>query len=188
MATPADRALHSDIWWVFLLQGLAGIVLGIMLLTEPAATIVALTTFFGFYWLITGVLSLVHVFVGRASHRVWSLLSGILGILAGLLVLRHPLLAAVTVPTVLIIILGAQGFVMGVLEIIAAFKGGGFGSFILGVINLILGVLLLSSPVLAALAVPLVFGALLLVEGVGLIIWAFRARGSRPPEQAAATP
>jgi uncharacterized membrane protein HdeD (DUF308 family) len=75
---------------------------------------------------------------------------------------------------------------MGVLEIIAAFKGGGFGSFILGVINLILGVLLLSSPVLASLAVPLVFGALLMVEGVGLIIWAFRARGSRPPEQAVA--
>ena len=188
MATPADRTLHLDIWWVFLLQGLAGIVLGIMLLTEPAATIVALTTFFGFYWLITGVLALVHVFVGRASHRVWSLLSGLLGILAGLLVLRHPLLAAVTVPTVLIIILGAQGFVMGILEIIAAFKGGGFGSFILGVINLIIGVLLLSSPVLAALAVPLVFGALLLVEGVGLIIWAFLARSSRPPEQAAATP
>jgi len=74
---------------------------------------------------------------------------------------------------------------MGVLEIIAAFKGGGFGSFILGVINLIIGLLLLSSPVLAALAVPLVFGVLLLVEGVGLIIWAFRARGSRPPERMA---
>src|SRR5215831_9257574 len=150
MATPADRTLHSDIWWVFLLQGLAGIVLGIMLLTEPAATIVALTTFFGFYWLITGVLSLVHVFVGRASHRVWSLLSGILGILAGLLVLRHPLLAAVTVPTVLIIILGAQGLVMGILEIIGGIKGGGIGSFVLGAINILVGLVLLSSPLTAA--------------------------------------
>ena len=188
MTTMADRAPYANIWWVFLLQGLAGIVLGFMLLTEPAATMVALTTLFGFYWLITGVLALVHVFVGRSTHRVWSILTGILGILAGLLVLRHPLAAALTVPAILVLILGAQGFVMGVFEIIAAFRGGGLGSFILGVINLIIGVLLLSSPVYAALAVPLVFGVLLLVEGVGLIIWAFRARGPRLPEQATANP
>jgi len=36
--------------------------------------------------------------------------------------------------------------------------------------------LLLSSPMTAALAVPLVFGILLLIEGVGLVIWAFRVR------------
>jgi uncharacterized membrane protein HdeD (DUF308 family) len=40
----------------------------------------------------------------------------------------------------------------------------------------LIGLLLLSSPATAALAVPLVFGILLLIEGVGLIIWAFRAR------------
>jgi uncharacterized membrane protein HdeD (DUF308 family) len=34
-----------------------------MLLTEPGATMVALTTLLGFYWLIVGVLALVQVFV-----------------------------------------------------------------------------------------------------------------------------
>jgi uncharacterized membrane protein HdeD (DUF308 family) len=65
---------------------------------------------------------------------------------------------------------------MGVLEIIGGFTGGGIGSFILGVINLLIGLLLLSSPMTAALAVPFVFGVILLIEGVGLIIWAFRVR------------
>jgi len=32
------------------------------------------------------------------------------------------------------------------------------------------------------LAVPLVFGILLIIEGVGLIIWAFRVRASRHGE------
>jgi len=36
---------------------------------------------------------------------------------------------------------------------------------------------LLGSPVAAALAVPLVFGVLLLVQGIALVIWAFRLRG-----------
>ena len=60
--------------------------------------------------------------------------------------------------------------------IIGGCKGGGLGSFVLGVINVLVGLLLLGSPVAAALAVPVVFGVLLLVQGVGLMLWAFRVR------------
>jgi uncharacterized membrane protein HdeD (DUF308 family) len=112
----------SDIWWVFLLQGFAGIVLGLMLVTEPGATIVALTTVLGFYWLITGLLGLVQVFVDRSIPWIWSLLGGLVGILAGLFVLRHLLVAALTVPTVIVIILGIEGLVLGALQIIGGFK------------------------------------------------------------------
>ena len=176
MTNAAFLPQKSDVWWIFLLQGFAGIILGLMLVTEPSATVLALTTFLGFYWLILGMLALVQVFVDRDTPWLWSLLSGLVGILAGVLVLRHPLLAAITVPTVIVLILGIQGLAMGVLEIIAAFSGGGVGPFILGAINVVVGILLISSPVAAALAVPIVFGALLLIQGVGLIILAFRVR------------
>jgi uncharacterized membrane protein HdeD (DUF308 family) len=176
MATAAVETRQSNIWWLFLLQGIAGIVLGVMLLTAPSATMVALVTFLGFYWLITGVLALVQVFVDRSVPWIWSLLSGIVGILAGIFVLNHPLLAALAVPTVLVVVLGIEGLIMGVIEIIGGFTGGGIGAFILGVLNVLIGLLLLGSPMAAALAVPLVFGILLLVQGVGLIIWAFRVR------------
>jgi uncharacterized membrane protein HdeD (DUF308 family) len=176
MTTAVSQPHQSGIWWIFLLQGIAGIILGLMLITAPGATLLAIVTFLGFYWLITGILALVRVFVDRSIPWIWSLLSGIVGILAGLLVLRHPLLATLTVPTVLVIILGVQGLIMGVFEIIEGFQGGGIGSFILGVLNVLVGLLLLSSPVAAALVVPLVFGILLLIEGVAHIIWAFRVR------------
>jgi uncharacterized membrane protein HdeD (DUF308 family) len=176
MVNMALQPAKSSTWWIFLLQGLAGIILGFMLITEPGATMVALTTVLGFYWLIMGVLALVEVFVDRSTPWIWSLLSGIVGILAGLFVLRHPLIATLTVPTVLVIILGVQGLVMGVLEIIGGFQGGGIGRFILGAINVLVGLLLLGSPIAAALAVPLVFGVLLLIQGVGLVVLAFRVR------------
>lgn len=166
----------SSIWWLFLLQGIAGILLGMMLISAPGATVVAMVTFLGFYWLITGVLSLVQVFVDRSTPWIWSLLSGLLGIVAGMLVLRHPLLAAVTVPTFIVIILGVEALIMGAVNIIAGFQGGGMGSLILGAFNILIGLLLLGSPMAAALAVPLVFGVILLVQGVSLAIWAFRIR------------
>lgn len=169
---------HSNIWWVFLLQGVAGILLGLMLLTDPAATLVVLVTFLGFYWLFTGVMALVRVFVDRSVPWIWSLLIGIVGIFAGLVVLRHPLFAALTVPAMIVVVLGVEGLIMGVLDIIGAFSGGGVGSFILGVINLVIGVLLLGAPLAATVAVPLVFGLLLLFQGIALIVLAFRVRSA----------
>ena len=148
--TALQRAPHHSIWWLVLLQGIAGILLGLMLITAPGETMLALITFMGFYWLITGVLSLVQMFVDPLIPWFWSLLSGILGIAAGILVLKHPMLAALTVPTLIVIVLG--------------------------VVNILIGILLLSSPKSAALAVPLVFGIILLVQGVALTILAFRAK------------
>jgi uncharacterized membrane protein HdeD (DUF308 family) len=176
MAMTAISKEQSSIWWVFLLQGVAGILLGLMLITDPGATLVVVVTFLGFYWLFTGIMALVRVFVDRSVPWIWSLLVGIIGICAGLVVLRHPLFAALTVPAVIVIVLGVEALVMGVLDVIGGFSGGGIGSFFLGVINLVIGLLLLASPVSAALAVPLVFGVLLLIQGVALIILAFRIR------------
>lgn len=150
--------------------------LGVMLLTAPGTTLIAIVTFLGFYWLITGVLSLVQMFVDRSIPWIWSLLSGILGIAAGIIVLRHPLLAAVTVPTIIVIVLGVEALIMGFVNLIAGFKGGGVASFLFGVVNILLGLLLLSSPATTALAVPFVFGVILLVQGVSLIFWALRVR------------
>jgi uncharacterized membrane protein HdeD (DUF308 family) len=163
-------------WWLYLLYGVAAVLLGLLMLAAPEMTIVALMPFLGVYWLIIGILAFVRIFVDRTTPWIWSLLIGVLGTLAGIFVLRHPLLAAITVPTTLVIVLGVQGLVMGMVEIFGAFKGGGIGSFILGVINIVIGILLLSSPWSAALAVPLVFGLLLLAQGIILIIYAFRVR------------
>ena len=176
--TSAASAQQSNIWWLFLLQGIAGILLGLMLLTYPGATVVVLVTFLGFYWLFTGVMALVRVFVDRSVPWIWSLLIGIVGILAGLVVLHHPLLAALTVPTTIVIILGVQGLIMGVLDMIGGFQGGGARSFLLGIINIVIGAMLLGSPLIAALSLPLVFGVLLLIQGIGLVILAFRVRAA----------
>ena len=159
------EAVPTTTWWIYLLEGIGAILIGFLLLTAPAATVVAITIFLGFYWLFVGVLELVRMFVDRSVPWYWSLLIGLLGIAAGLLVLNHPLFAAVLLPATLVIYLGVLGIIIGVLAIIGGFAGGGMGSFIFGVLNLLIGILLLSSPVAATLAVPFVFGILLVDRG-----------------------
>src|SRR4029079_10586600 len=126
-------------WWVFLLERIAAILIRILLLTDTAATVVAITVFLGFYWLFVGVLELVRMFVDRSVPWIWSLLIGIVGIAAGVLVLNHPLFAAVLLPATLVIYLGVLGIIMGLFGIIGGFAGGGIGSFIFGVLHLPIG-------------------------------------------------
>jgi DNA-binding winged helix-turn-helix (wHTH) protein/uncharacterized membrane protein HdeD (DUF308 family) len=187
-AVPSESTENDDVtmaafptqqrktWWLLWLQGMAGIVLGLMLVTAPGLTIVTLVSFLGFYWLIVGILALVRVFVDRSVPWIWSFLAGIVGILAGIFVVGHPLLAALTVPTAIVIVLGGLGLIMGAIEIVGGFVGGGIGPFILGVTHALVGLLLLGSPVAAALAAPLAFGVLFLVQGVALTVFAFRVR------------
>jgi uncharacterized membrane protein HdeD (DUF308 family) len=168
----------QQFWWLALLQGICATIIGALLVAEPAETFMALLPFLGIYWLVIGILSLVRVFIDRSIPWIFSLLTGIIGVLAGFAVMRHPLTAAILIPTVLVIVLGAQGLVMGILEIIEGFRGGGVWSFVLGIINILVGLLLLCRPMAFALAVPFVFGILLLVQGLFLIIWAFRLRSA----------
>ena len=170
----------SGVWWVFLLEGSAAILLGGLVLTASGLTLPALAVFLGFYWLIIGVLELVRAFVDRSVPLIWSLWIGALGVVAGVLVLNHPLFAAVIPPSTLLIYLAVLGLFMGVLEIIGGLSGGGIGSFISAVANLLVGLLLVVFIVLLPAAAPLAvrstLGGLLFVEGVALIICARRLR------------
>jgi uncharacterized membrane protein HdeD (DUF308 family) len=176
MAGMTASKSQSDIWWVFLLEGIASILFGFLLITRPAETLVALVIFLGLYWLFVGVLELVRVFVDDSVPWYWSLIIGVLGILAGIIVLKHPIFSAIVLPTAIVLWLGVLGVVIGIIGIIGSFTGGGIGSFIFGVVNLIIGVILLGAPIPAAVAVPIVFGALLLIQGVILIVYAFNIR------------
>ena len=60
-------------WWIYLLEGIGAVLIGLLLLMAPAATVVAITLFLGFYWLFVGVLELVRMFVDRSVPWYWSL-------------------------------------------------------------------------------------------------------------------
>jgi uncharacterized membrane protein HdeD (DUF308 family) len=162
-------------WWLILLQGIFAVILGLLLLASPAMATLVLIQFIGIYWLIAGVFNLVGIFLDHADWG-WKLLKGILGVLAGLLVIQHPLWSTVLIPTTLIIVLGIVALVSGIIGLIEAFKGGGWGAGILGVLGILIGLALLGSPMIGASSLPIVLGAVALIGGIAAIVQAFRMR------------
>lgn len=162
-------------WWLVLLQGIFAIILGLLLLSSPGMTTLVAIQFLGIYWLIAGVFNIVGIFLDHTQWG-WKLFAGVLGVVAGLLVIQHPLWSTVLIPATLIVILGVVGLVFGIVGLISAFQGGGWGPGILGVLGILLGLILLGSPLLGAVALPIIMGVFALIGGIAAVVQAFRMK------------
>jgi uncharacterized membrane protein HdeD (DUF308 family) len=176
MTTTTQQVEESGApWWLILIEGIALIILGLLFMTNTAATTIIFIQVLGIYWLIKGILSIVAIFID-SSQWGWKLVIGIIGILAGIIILQHPLWSPLVVGSTLIIILGIQGLIIGVVEIIQAFQGAGWGSAILGVLSIIIGIWLLANIGAATLALPWAVGLLAIIGGIIAIVMAFRVK------------
>ncbi len=77
-------------WWLVLIQGIAGVIIGLLLLINPLKTTVFLVQFLGIYWFVSGIFGIVSIFLDKSMWG-WKLFAGLLGIFAGVLILQHPL-------------------------------------------------------------------------------------------------
>lgn len=174
-ATVQSDQYASIPWWLVLLQGIAGVIIGILLLLQPVPSTLLLVQLLGIYWLVGGIFEIVSIFVDSTQWG-WKLFSGVIGIVAGIVIIQHPVWSALLVPGTLVILLGVFGLIIGVINIIQAFQGGGWGIGLLGVVSIIFGILLLADPLAATLTLPFVFGAFALVGGIAAVVAAFRLR------------
>ena len=174
-ATAESPQTYSVPWWLVLIQGIAGVIIGLLLLISPLKTTVFLVQFLGIYWFVSGIFGIVSIFIDH-THWGWKLFAGLLGIIAGILILQHPLWSTVLVPTTLVIILGIEGLIIGVVNLIHAFRGGGWGIGILGALSIVFGLILLSNLFVSALALPYVAGAFGVVGGSIAIFYSFKLK------------
>ncbi len=86
-------------WWIFILEGVAGIVIGVLTFIWPQVTILALVLLIAAWALITGILEIIASFkLRKLIENEWLLaLSGILSILFALILLISPGAGAVVI-------------------------------------------------------------------------------------------
>jgi uncharacterized membrane protein HdeD (DUF308 family) len=165
-------------WWLVLVEGIIALIFGLLLITAPSATSVFLVTLLGLYFLIRGIFSIIEIFLpNRSIHWGWLLLMGIVGIIAGIVVLRNLVTATTVVGIFIIALLASVALIMGFVGIVrGAFLGGGWGSAILGIVSIIIAIFLFAKFLGAVLALPIILGACMIVGGIVAMIYAFRVR------------
>jgi uncharacterized membrane protein HdeD (DUF308 family) len=162
-------------WWIILVLGIAALILGMAFLAWPYLTLIMVVTFVGAYWFVSGIFSLISLIIDR-SNLGWKLLIGILGVIAGLVILMYPLFSTLLVPAMLVIFIGIWGLVIGVVHIAQAFGTKDWGSGLLGLLAIIFGILILANPFITVALLPFIFGGFGIVGGIIAIIMSFQFR------------
>lgn len=167
-----------------IVSGILAIIFGILASFWPASVVLTLVLLWGAYALIDGILMLVLAFrrgVGGGG-RVFLIVAGVLGVLAGLVALIRPFDAAI----VLAWVLGIWLMVRGIMEIISAFsiaRGARRWLLVLGgVLWLLAGILFAANPGAGALGVSLFIGLLAIIWGVLLVVGGIQLRSAAKRE------
>jgi len=171
-------------WGLFLFEGIVLLILGTLAVLAPVIASVAAAVFFGWLLLISGIVGLITTL--RARHAPgfwWSLLSALLGIIAGGLLLVWPLQGTLSLTAVLIAFLFIEGVIsiMYALEHRNALSGRWGWMLASGVLDVALGLFLfLGLPGTALWALGLLIGINMLFGGWSLIFMALHARPRSP--------
>lgn len=184
VAAPAGMSAKDSVqsvWWAPLVMGIVSICFGLLLLAHPAETSIWVAWIVGIWWFINGVINLVMMFVDH-SQWGWKLVLGLLGVFAGLVVIdamsSTPLAATVGLATVYVFVLGIQGIVFGIIQLIQAFQGAGWGMGAMGVISILFGIFLVRNPLPASFALPWVFAIFAIAGGIAAIVLAYKVKNA----------
>ena len=178
-----SRAVASAIqehWVLFLIEGIVLLILGSVAILVPLIATLAFTILVGWLFLISGIVGLITTFWARhAPGFWWSLISAVIGILAGLALLTSPVVGALSLTLVLVAFFIIEGIasIMYAVDHRRQFTGSWFWMLLSGVIDLILAAIILAGlPETAVWALGLLVGINMLFGGGALIAMALAAR------------
>ena len=168
-------------WWLLLVWGIATIVLGIYLIFQPGMTAVLLVQVMAAFWLVGGAFDVVNGVVNKEDpQRLWRIIGGLMGIIAGGIILINPLLGTFITLAFQYYLLAIGAIFMGVINIAGWNRTPGshwsLGSTLLGVLQVLIGLFLIAHPIIGILALLTTFGVLAILAGAGAIFMSFRVK------------
>lgn len=178
-----------QVWWYPVVRGLVAVVVGVIVMANPTASVLFLVRVVGVFVAIDGIVGVVD---GIRLRRVagggsgWRVTIGVLGLLAGVVLLVWP---GATVG-ILTIVIGAWAVVAGILATVAAASlrrvpgsGWGWGLF-WGLATVAFGLALIVWPDSSVAVLAWVIGLYAVLSGVVLVIagFALRSLGRRAAE------
>ena len=187
--TVATTKQVADYWWVLLLQGAITAFIGWVLLARPIPTLDVLVSVLGLYWMIMGIVDIVKSIMSAVNGGAkwgWQLFGGLIGLIAGMVVLNNQTLAMILLPGLAMYFVAFSFIINGIINMAVGRNDESsekyqwsWGSFLLGALYLLLGMGLLGMPTIVATAtVVFSFGLLAIGGGIAMMIMSFMVKGS----------
>jgi len=190
-----------DLWTLFLFEGAALVLLGLLAVVIPSIAGSAATLFIGWLFIASGIIGLATTFLARHTPGFWwSLVSALLGVLVGAVLVAHrsndlygglmgwPLEAAGPMRMILVLFFLIEGgaSIMFAFEHRRQFSGRWAWMLASGILDIALGcIIIFDLPGTSAFTMALLIGINMLVGGTAMIAMGLHARSGGPASNAA---
>jgi len=176
------RQALADGWLLLLFRGIATVLFGILTFANPGVTLMVLVLICGALALVDGIFAVLAAAASMTGSwkTWWSILSGVVGIAAGLITFLWPGLTALA----LLLYIGVWAILHGVLEIVGAIqlRREINNEWLLaagGLLSILFGLIVLVAPRNAIVALIFVIGGYAIASGLLLIMFSLRIRSYR---------
>lgn len=171
----------SDTWWIVLQRGMALTLFGVLFSLHPSITLFTVIVILGAYWFVDGIFMIITSIVGHRHIKgwVWGIFSGILGVLAGIAVILHPVAGAVFTQIFLVYFMGFTAIFKGISDIVFGFKlrqeiKNEWVYILAGIISILFGIIILTNPVFGNSLLTWIVVIFAIFGGILLIIRSFQ--------------
>lgn len=168
-------------WWLVLLAGVGGLVAGIVILALPGISLLTLAVVSGVFLLVDGAFELVGAFSRSTTHRGLTALVGALSAIAGILLIRHPVLGV----TAIALLVGIWLVTFGIVRLVdlGDVREHRVWWIVVAILEIAAGIAIVAVPGIGVATLALLVGISFLVRGGVLAAtgWAVRnvGRGAR---------
>jgi uncharacterized membrane protein HdeD (DUF308 family) len=164
----------SSAWWLLMLVGFVAVAAGVIVLVQPGISLTSLAVVAGIFLLVEGVYELFSSFSKKSEHRGTLAVLGVISVIAGLLLVRHPIGGVVAIS----LFLGIWLVAFGLVRLVGSFDDTNRAwNLLVAVVAIIAGVLIVANPTIAVSTLGLIVGIAFVVRGVGLVAEAWTFHG-----------
>src|SRR5436190_20393802 len=165
--------------WLLMFVGLLSVAVGVIVLLKPSDSLVTLAVIAGIFILIDGAFDLVASFSHRTENRGLSAIVGVVSIVVGVLLIRHPVGGVLAVA----LLIGIWLIAAGVVGVVRAFdRDHPAWNIIVGLLEAAAGIVIVSSPPISFATLALLVGIAFIVEGVGQFVLGWLLHGLQQVE------
>jgi uncharacterized membrane protein HdeD (DUF308 family) len=161
-------------WWLVLLTGILCIIAGAIVLAKPSDSLVTLAVIAGIFILVDGIFEIAASFSRATLNRGLVAILGVLSAIVGVLLVRHPIAGVAAIA----LLIGIWLIAFGVVRFVAAFDlpDGRVWNIIVAVIEVIAGIVIVSSPDIGFATLAVLVGLGFIFKGVAMCVLGWQLR------------
>ncbi len=167
----------AQAWWLMLIVGLASLAAGIILVARPSNSLATLAVVVGIFFLIDGIVELVRSLGGGLENRGLAAILGVLGVVVGIILIRHPTKVVAGIG----LLIGLWLVAAGVIRLVVAFVAGPHPVIraAIAAVEIILGIVIVADPHIGYTALAIIAGISLILNGLVYCVLSFAMRRAK---------